>query len=625
MKFWLLMTITMLLGVLTVQAQETETDPLDFPTYRDLTTTDIPLNDPVDLASRFRGVAMGDWLSVTPPQYAVGDREALWASNAFTFETFPVESDLRAIGEHVYIWVEQGAPVSDQQAQAVAQTFDEVIYEPVRALWGPEATPGVDGDSRLHVLFAYNLGAGVGAYFAQRHTYPDAVVTPSNQREMFFVNLSAYPSITAGSIASTLAHEFQHMIRHNLDTNEDTWLNEGFSTFTEYYLGYQDSFRYTSMYTFSPEVQLNTFGLSNDYRGANYGAGFMFVTYFYHRYGEDGIRELSGQTDNGLLAVQAALETLDPATDAPDFFADWVLATYIQDETFEDGRYSYPDDLPVSRPTIQRVGSPVPYTWEVTANQYSAAYYEIDGLQDGDKLDVMLDAPETVGLIPTTAASGQRLWYSNRADTSNTRLTRSFDLRDVDSATLTFKTWYAIEELWDYAYVSASIDDGATWTLLETPDMTTENPFGNAYGAGYSGYSDGWIDQSIRLDGFTGHEVLLRFEYITDDAVTEHGIALDDIAIPEIGYFSDLEADGGGWQAEGWLLIDNILPQRAWVQVIELNQGIVQSVTRWQAPAQGWSLPLKEGTDRAVLVVSPFAPVTTVPVDYTLRVDVAGE
>ena len=36
---------------------------------------------------------------------------------------------------------------------------------------------------------------------------------------------------------------------------------------------------------------------------------------------------------------------------------------------------------------------------------------------------------------------------------------------------------------------------------------------------------------------------------------------MDDIEIEEINYFSDFEQDEGGWEANGYVRIENILPQ----------------------------------------------------------------
>lgn len=606
-------------------AEDREQTPPEFPTQTALEQTTIPALDANTVAARLRGVDVG---ALPPPDVpearALGDLETFWASNSGTFETFEVTAALRAFAPNVYIWVEQGAPISYVEAESLGIAFDWRIYPQTVELWDHQPVAGLDGETAVHILFAYGLGAGTGAYFAQRHTYPDAVVGNSNERNMFFVNLSAYgANINSPTMESTLAHELQHMIHFYVNPNQDTWLNEGFSTFTEYYLGYDSPHRYPRFFFSDTGNQLNTFGLAGTNRAADYGAAFMFVTYFYHRYGLTALQKLGKQTANGLQAVATTLNDIGAAEDVNALFGDWVLANLIQQADFADGRYSYPDDLPLSGlfPTTLNATDGAA-TVRAAGNQYSARYYQMDGLADADALHIALEMARTVQLVPVDAVAGDWMWYGNRADGSNTTLTRSFDLRDVDSATLEFKTWYAIEELWDYAYIVASADGGATWDFLTTPQMTDDDPFGNNYGIGYTGYSDGWIAQSIALDDYAGGEVLVRFKYVTDDAVNEEGIVIDAVAVPEIDYYADFSAGDGGWVADGWVLVDNVLPQSAWVAVVEYDaDNAPLNVTRWQFPADDAPrLSLHENTDRAVIVVAPFAPVTTIPAEYTLAV-----
>ena len=73
------------------------------------------------------------------------------------------------------------------------------------------------------------------------------------------------------------------------------------------------------------------------------------------------------------------------------------------------------------------------------------------------------------------------------------------------------------------------------------------------------------------LSRYSGEQVQIRFEYITDAAVNGEGLLLDDIAIPEVGYFSDFEADSGGWDAAGFVRIRNILPQTFRLAVIKIG------------------------------------------------------
>ena len=144
-------------------------------------------------------------------------------------------------------------------------------------------------------------------------------------------------------------------------------------------------------------------------------------------------------------------------------------------------------------------------------------------------------------------------------------LTRNFDFSEHSGPlTLSFWTWYDLEEDYDYLYLEASVD-GEHWQILTTPSGTPEDPSGNSFGWGYNGLSGGdglWIEETVDLSQFSGQEVQLRFEYVTDAAVNGEGLLLDDISIPEVDYFTDFEEDSGGWQAAGFARIRNTLPQK---------------------------------------------------------------
>ena len=73
------------------------------------------------------------------------------------------------------------------------------------------------------------------------------------------------------------------------------------------------------------------------------------------------------------------------------------------------------------------------------------------------------------------------------------------------------------------------------------------------------------------LTPYAGGKVLIRFEYITDDAALLRGFAVDDIEIPELGFADGADTDGG-WQAEGFRRIDQPLSQRFVVQLIERGE-----------------------------------------------------
>jgi hypothetical protein len=600
-----------------VVAQET-IDP--YPTVTGLDSVLVPTSDPVQLAQWFRGVE-----TVTPPptevpKRAIGERQSFWVTG--DDGEFQVEAELVTSGEHIYFWVEVGETLDSGALIRLAQDFDRFIYPQVRALYGSENTPGIDGDPRIYGLFAHGMGNTTLAYYAGRHSFPDEVYPTSNEHEMLFFNLDAFGFIQLDSstLGSTVAHEFQHMIRAYVQDNEDTWMNEGFSTFTELLLyGTRD---FESSFLAQPQTQLNTWAEVTGNRLPNYGAAKLFITYFYERFGLEALQQLSADPHTGLEAVDAVLRARGQG-DVDSLFADWVVANYVLDPQAGDGRFGYRlMNEGMIRPPAVDIVQEYPYDRTRESNQYAADYYVLTDLDAAgmSTLQVRVEMEPTVQLVPTAPTSGDWMWYGNKGDQSMTTLTRTFDLTGVERATLEYAVWYDLEDDYDYGYMMVSLDEGTTWTILETEHSNLDNPFNAAFGPGYSGESLGWIEERIELDAYAGQSVLIRFAMITDDAITQPGLVVDDVRVPELGYADDFEFGADGWVADGWVRVDNRLPQQLWVQAIQYVGDEVR-LSRWLAPGEmGWDLLLDPAVDEVVLVVAPFAPVTTVPMRYTLHV-----
>jgi bacillopeptidase F (M6 metalloprotease family) len=226
------------------------------------------------------------------------------------------------------------------------------------------------------------------------------------------------------------------------------------------------------------------------------------------------------------------------------------------------------------------------------------------------------------------------MMWGNRGDDSNTTLTRAFDLTGLERATLRYQLWYDLEPEYDYAYVMVSTDGGELWTVLETDATTLENPHGNSFGPAYNGTSGSedddapsqWIEQEVDLSPYAGQEVLVRFEVITDDALNENGMVVDAVEIPELDYRASFEAGVDGWETEGWVRVENLLPQRFIVQaVIEQADGTieVQPVTLDAANRGTLSVDaFGREVDRVTIAISGATPVTTERARYRYEVDV---
>jgi hypothetical protein len=284
-------------------------------------------------------------------------------------------------------------------------------------------------------------------------------------------------------------------------------------------------------------------------------------------------------------------------------FVDWVLATYLLDDSVADGRYTYhnyPEAPQADTTETIRNCNQVDVTSDVS--QYGVDYIRIKCR--GDHL-LKFEGSMQVGLIPEDPYSGEYAFWSNKGDVSDMILTRTFDFTDYDGPlTLNYWVWYDLEEDYDYLYLEASID-GENWQILTTPSGTAEDPSGNSYGWGYNGFSEGWILESVDLSEYSGEEVQIRFEYVTDTAVTGEGLLLDDVAIPEIDYFTDFETDDGGWESAGWVRIQNVLPQTYKLALIKFGDSTqVEYIPLSEDNVAEIPLQIGDEVDEVVFVVT---------------------
>jgi hypothetical protein len=270
-----------------------------------------------------------------------------------------------------------------------------------------------------------------------------------------------------------------------------------------------------------------------------------------------------------------------------------------------DGRFSY-NNYPNAPQTFdtESVFDCNPGIQERNVHQYGVDYIRI--ICPGPHTLVFEGSVQT-GLLPADAYSGDYTFWSNKGDESDMTLTQTFDFTDVsDPITLSYWTWYDIEEDYDYVYLTASVD-GENWEILTTPSGTEEDPTGSNYGWGYNGLSGDWpewIQESMDLSQYAGQQVQLRFEYITDAAVNGEGLLLDDIAIPAIDYFTDFEEGDGGWVGAGFVRVSNILPQTFRLALITRGSPIiVEYLTLDENNSLEISLDISGDVDDVVLVV----------------------
>ncbi|MBI4571259.1 MAG: hypothetical protein HY723_04860, partial [Chloroflexi bacterium] len=217
-----------------------------------------PPRDLAGLARRFRHALPPSQVAL--PAYAAGDVEQ------FRVIMLPAESEeepsrrtanatLRRVSDHAYLFVEDGADVTDADLDGAVETFEEEVWPAVTGAFGEPAL-GIDGDPRVAVLHA-DLGAAVAGYVSDEDAYPKEAAPDSNQREMVYMNLSVAPG--SASYTNVLAHELQHVIHRHHDVDEETWVNEGLSEVAAGLAGGGQSF-YNALLE-APDTQLNGWAL----------------------------------------------------------------------------------------------------------------------------------------------------------------------------------------------------------------------------------------------------------------------------------------------------------------------------------------------------------------------------
>jgi len=596
-----------------------ESVPTD--TIEALLATNVPENNPYELACRLKKLCNVP-NTVSSKSYKLGDKEKFWISNQDTVENSQITATLLYVTPHLYFWSQDGVTVNKADMKRLMDTFENEIYPTDREFFGSEWTPGVDDDEHIFVIYAKGLGESIAGYFNSSDSYNPIIKKYSNGHETFMV--SADNQVLGDSyVYAVLAHEFVHMIQFPTDRNDNTWMIEGFAEVGAFINGYNPGV-FGQRYASKPDLQLTDWSSGGD-NTPHYGQSFLYLTYFLDRFGREATKALSANPENGLHSVDdtlADLNIIDALTSklvtADDVFMDWAAALFLKDENVGDGRYFYHNypDAPQTDYTNLLDTCPGD-SLDAGVKQYGIDYIEVKCT--GDHI-LHFSGATAVKLLPKDAHSGKYAFWSNQGDESDMTLTREFDLTSVSgTVTLDYQTWYNIEEDWDYVYVEASTD-GKTWDILKTPTGTDTNPSGNSYGWGYTGFSHNWLEEQVDLSKYAGQKVQIRFEYVTDAAVNEQGLMVDDIRIDALNYQSDFETGDDGWVADGFVRIQNILPQTYRLTLIIM--GDTTTVTTIELNADNTvDIPLSlNAGDKAILIVTGTTRFTKTSAEYQIEI-----
>jgi hypothetical protein len=182
---------------------------------------------------------------------------------------------------------------------------------------------------------------------------------------------------------------------------------------------------------------------------------------------------------------------------------------------------------------------------------------------------------------PFDPHTGEQYVYSQIADVSYKRLAREIAVPASGDQTLDFWTSYDTETAWDHLFVEARTAGDDDWTTLPDLNGHTTTETGESCAAGWrelhphldnyqtlqadntctptgssgvwnaaSGPSSGWQNWEVDLSAWAGQTVEVSIAYVSDWAVQNLGVFLDDITLPD-GSSTSFETGLDGWTVTG--------------------------------------------------------------------------
>ncbi len=584
-----------------------------------------PERDDIALAAAYRGAGESPppaaRVTKTP---AVGTHQTFKINNLIDNTIIEIDAVLAGVSEHGYFWFDTGPESVNPDLDLLTEVGTEfdTIYKADTFYFGPESNPGIDGDPRVYIVHASPLAlcgstsCGFAGYFTADNVLPQTANPDSNQHEMFIMNSQQFGT---SFYLNVLGHEFRHMIEDNHDRGDADWAAEGSATLAEELLGYPGSGQQRgNAFLENPDQQLNSWVDSAEFSTLPYyGMGYVMNRYIYDRLGPDLYREFATSPGYGLRAIDAVAAANSLDLTSQQLWLDWLAALVIHDDRNAPELYQFKGTaLDTAAMTSVRNSD----SFDTTVAQYAVDYYE---LPEG-QTTINFQGQQLVPLLNTVPYSGETMWFAQRANYSNPRLMRTVDLTGVTAATLQYAVFADIELGFDFAYVSVSEDNGRTWQGLTADNMQglaeEDNPSGSAYtNRFYTGRTQAWFEENIDLTPYAGQIIQLRFEYITDLILTFGGIALDNIAIPEINFYDDAETLADGWTAEGFTRATAYLPQSWHVQLVTYENKVPMVELLALNDDQTLSLTIDEA-QRPILIIAASAPFTLEPAHYRLDI-----
>jgi hypothetical protein len=496
------------------------------------------------------------------------------------------EFTLRSVGENVEIWVANDLSfpddrpahvVTQEQVDKLRDEFDSNIYPKATEFFGtPDSLDGshsplpgmvglpegyYEGSDKVIMLVDNIIDEGytnpsypffvAGFFWQTLENYID--------RNIITIDTNSWETRLESTFFGTTIHELQHLIHADNDGAEETWLNEGMSTFSEFLGGYGHDDRSINFYLDHPENSLVNW---DEHQGAktgpetiaDYGQVYLFTLYMNDKFGQEFIRDLALKETQGINSVNEVLKEHGSSLDFTQLYQNFITALTLDSDRVGNGVYKFDNinlrDLVVDNEGTKR-GKTVDFEGALEFEKEGVPAWggDFKELKFQEKIrSISFDGVDFLPIpwksVADPLGSDNQVLWGNEGDEADNGLIFEADLTAVETATLKFDNFIDIEEQWDFGVVQVSTDGGETWNSLENEntrsDVVEEGyPKIKENVPGFSGHYEDWQKETFDLSEYAGQKVLVSFRYLTDWGYNDTGWFIDNIEIPEIGYSND--------------------------------------------------------------------------------------
>lgn len=508
------------------------------------------------------------------------------------------EFTLRSVGDNVEIWVAKDLAygpdnpkpadiVTQEQADKLRDEFDSNIYPVATDFFGtPDALDGshsplpgmvglpegyYEGSDKIIMLVDNVQDEGwndpsypffvAGFFWQTLENYMD--------RNIVTIDSNSWETRLEDTFYGTTIHELQHLIQADNDGSEESWLNEGMSTFSEFLGGYGHGEGSINFFLDHPENSLvnwdeHAVTKTGPETIADYGQTYLFQLYMYDKFGKEFIRNIAVDgEEQGIASIEKQLQLADTGKTFTDVYQNFMTALALDDDKVSnDYKFDSIDlrEMPINAAGDKR-GKTVDFEKALTFEKegvpaWGGDFKELDFGKDVralkfDGVDFLPLQWETVG-NPLDAS--EQVLHANNGDEADQALIFGATV-PTENPTLTFDHYYDIEEQWDYAVVQVSTDNGETWTSLANENTRSDvveegHPTIKENVPGFTGHKLDWSTESFDLSAYAGQDVLVSFRNLTDWGYNDTGWFIKDI---NLGNFSSDGSSTDQFQSLGQL------------------------------------------------------------------------